>query len=100
MEDFLSGLVLKTPLSNGVPGVQVQSLAGELRLHIVQWVRIKDFVVEINTLNVVSSYPIHGMNKVLQDQSPIKTLRDHEIPLLEAQYCLERGKSSGNEQGR
>lgn len=35
MEDFLSGLVLKTPLSNGVPGVQVQSLAGELRLHML-----------------------------------------------------------------
>lgn len=35
MEDF-SGLVLKTPLSNRVPGVQVQSLAGELRL--ICWV--------------------------------------------------------------
>ena len=35
MEDFLSRLVLKTPLSNGVPGVQVQSLAGELRLHML-----------------------------------------------------------------
>lgn len=35
MEDFLSDPVLKTPLFNGVLGVQVQSLAGELRLHML-----------------------------------------------------------------
>ena len=61
----------------------------------VKWVRINDFVAVINTLNMMSSYPIHRINKVLQDQSHIKTLRDHEIPLLEAQCCLERGKGQG-----
>ena len=64
-------------------------------VEISKMLRINDFVVVINTLNMMSSYPIHRMNKVLQDQSHIKTLRDHEIPLLEAQCCLERGKGQG-----
>ena len=35
MKDFLGGPVFKIPLSNGVLGVQIQSLARELRLHML-----------------------------------------------------------------
>lgn len=65
----------------------------------------KDFMVGINTLNT-SRCPIYRMNisnktwKVQHDQSPVRSIRDHKVPLLGTQCGLERGKRTGSKLGR